>query len=133
MAVARSVVLRSSQVSHANQIQTGELFRCANRIPENRLFLVYQNSVPEGGFVSIEGCGAAEALLPLRPGTACFMPRDLSLASEFRPGLKMVGFHFSLSHGEGPDLIDGQRDPRCRQVPAERLNAIRQGLAHTGQ
>jgi AraC-like DNA-binding protein len=121
------------RVSHANHVQSRELFRCANRIPENRLFLVYADSTPEGGCVSVEGRSDAGATLPLRPGTVCFMPGGLALAFEFRPGLKMVGFHFSLSLGEGPDLLDAQRNLRFQQIPGERLEAIRQALAHTEQ
>ncbi len=80
-----------------------------NRHVYNRLFLV-----EAGGGEIVNHTGNQR--LALEPGRAYFLPLNLDLSFDFRPGLVLRSWHFNLELLPGVDLFQGC--DQCRVTPA---------------
>jgi len=56
-----------------------------------------------------------EQILPLVPGTACFMPQNLDLSFNFRLGLNLLSIHFNAYILPGMDIFAGKT--KCMAFP----------------
>jgi len=85
-------------------------YRCQNRYPENRLFVVIACH-GDGGDVTHVESGAAT---PLLPDSLLLLPGNETYAFRFEPSLELVAVHFRLEVPGGLDLFHDRRSIELR-------------------
>ncbi|MBA3845922.1 MAG: hypothetical protein H0X45_04685 [Planctomycetes bacterium] len=90
-----------------------------NALPWCRLFILPPGAAKREASVTLDG--PPRQVMPLRPGTATFMPAGAPLHFRFPTGLRMLACHFRLEWAPGVDACDGIR--RLVQADAGALGA----------
>ncbi len=95
---AHRLVCPHARVTHFVEAHLGR-----NAIPFHRLFLVPSDSTH--GSRVIDDCTRRQWLL--QPGSATLLPARTVYRFDFKPGFRLVGFHFRLEEPGGVDVLDG--------------------------
>jgi AraC-like DNA-binding protein len=113
----------------ADVFEDGHLGR--NRIDYHRLFIIPPDSPATGSRVVDE---AARKSLPLDPSTVILLPHRRLYRFEFKPGFRIMGFHFRLEAAPGHDVLGDAVQWKCASItPEEAAQAWRASSLHETQ
>jgi len=98
--------------ARADVFPDGHLGR--NRIDYHRLFIMPPDSPRNGSRVVDE---AARKSLPLDPSTVITLPHRRLYRFEFKPGFRIIGFHFRLEAAPGHDVLGDAVEWKRAEIP----------------